>query len=216
MLHFIKKNLHIWLAIALLGISQADIWSQITFDNGYTWVWLWYCHIMATLLSVAFLLRSSLLASIVLVSAMPSQFMWIVDFIMLLLGLDGQRTAWILNTNLNAWWTPHLSLLLHVIIIPLAIIAVWRFGFNNKSLKYSIALATVVLAASYLFTDPYVNINCVFYPCDLRWPMDKTIIESNPLYFSVSYLLKEILYWTTVGMLNFAILSYIFSKLLKK
>ncbi len=211
----IKKDwIYIFFAFLLLFIDLADYLSLLIIENGYYLSILWYCHVLAYLLIFAFLLRSSLLSSIVLISAIPSQFMWIVDFIKMLIWQNGSRTAWMFAPDLYAWWIPYLSLSLHILIIPLSIFAVWSFGFSKKSISYALPIATVVLLLTYFLTEPHANINCVFFPCDLNLPNDAQEIQRNYLYFSYLYLLREILFWWATGILTY-ILVYNTAKKLR-
>jgi len=212
----IKLNTNILLialAALLILTSASEYLSLILIEHGYVMSLLWFCHILAYILAAGSLLRSSLLSSIALISAIPTQFMWIVDFIQMLLFNSGSRTAWMFANDLNAWWIPHLSLLLHIIIIPISIYAVFKFGFHKRSIFYALAISTIVLFLTFIFTEPYININCVFYPCDLNWQTHSSLINYNKFYGSTLYFIKELLFWYVVGTLVYLIVLRLAKKI---
>ncbi|MCI0559668.1 MAG: hypothetical protein MN733_14340, partial [Nitrososphaera sp.] len=84
---------------------------------------LWYCDAAALILGIALWTKSSPLATMILVTAIPSQFLWIVDFFLQQLGVGLGRTEHLQGLKLSVYL---LSVNLHAIVMPCALYGVWK------------------------------------------------------------------------------------------
>jgi hypothetical protein len=124
---------------------------------------LWFCTIAALILAVALYLQNRIWMSAILVLAIPAQFLWISDFFLHIFGIGLGRTAQLFDFGTDIFLT---SLNLHIILIPIALFATWKYGFEFRSFWYGFLFFVLLLCLSFVLTDPLDNVNCVFYSCD--------------------------------------------------
>jgi hypothetical protein len=209
----IKKELHKkvldLLAILLLLIVIVNMCIHLaTWSDGWTEVF-WFCNSAAILLSLGILLRKTVLVSTVLVTSIPAQFLWIVDFLLISLGFHGLgRTAELFQ---YAWPIILISIILHILIIPTAVYATWFYGFKKKSILISILFILYLFIAPYFLSTPDDNINCVFYPCD------QTLDTIGSSHFPILYVTWQYMIFVTIrGIVTFLIAYFIFLFLFHK
>lgn len=122
---------------------------------------LWFSDIALFLITAALWLESPLLASVAAVSVLLPELVWNVDYFGRLLtgrrivGLadymfDGRRSAFLRGLSL-----------FHVVLPPLLVWAVHRFGYDPRAFWVQTAVAAVVLPASYLLVPEEKNVNWV-------------------------------------------------------
>ncbi len=169
---------------------------------------LWYCEVALVFLAIAYWRQSALIASTILVTAIPAQFLWIMDFFLnSFFGFSFGRTEWMFDPTAPLI-IPALSTVVHFVVIPGSTYAVWLFGFSKSSLRVALLATPILLIATFLLTDPVLNRNCVFFPCDLHMTKDATfILQYSPPFFSVWYLLYNIVFWMTTITLSFKIIK---------
>lgn len=162
-----REKLHVVLGIFLLIVVILNV-----FINDYS-VYidadklLWYCNLFSFILSFAMIFGNSIFITAVFVTAIPAQGVWIIDFVLELLGVGLGRTAQVfMESGLDAG----LSILMHLIVIPISFYGIYKFGFNKKSLKFSLLLILIMVFTTFFFTDVSDNRNCVFYACDAENP----------------------------------------------
>ena len=208
-----KKILNVF-AVALIIIVFANTLINFFYWNdGWTEI-LWYCSLASLVLSAGILLKNSYLNSIVLTTAIPAQFFWILDFVLKLVGMDGfGRTGWLFEWP---FITIFLSIVLHVVLIPLAIYSVWVYGFKKKSLLFTFIFIIVCMVLPFLFSAYDDNVNCVFYSCDLNF--DEAINTTSPMFMlgSVSYLGFITLRWLAWSIIIYFGLILLFQRVFKR
>ncbi len=186
------------LAIFVFIVVLLNTLTHIFFE-GFDWAELiWFCDLMSYILAYALWTKNRFVISTVFLASVPAQFMWIVDFFMQLSGSGMGRTAWMFEDS-YVWWTPFISTVMHAILIPVSAYAIYKLGFVKKAILGVYFIIFTLLPISYFFTDPTINRNCVFYPCDLNFIDDKAVIEANPIYMSKAYLLQTITDWLIYG-----------------
>jgi len=164
---------------------------------------LWFCDMTAVFLGVGLMFKSKKIATLTLVMAIPAQFLWIVDFFLEIFGDGMGRTAQLWSYGDTVFW---FSVNLHAILIPISSYAVWRLGFDNKTLGYVLLYAFLLLVVTYLTTEPIENRNCVFYGCDSVDPGDGYL-----RYFIFDFLIP----WQLIFIASFFVQKKVFF-LLKK
>jgi len=125
---------------------------------------LWFSDIALFTTAAALWLESSLLASMMALSVIVLESVWIIDF---LIGLISGSSV----TGLSAYMfdskisVPIRALSLFHVVLP--VILVWllyRFGYDTRALIAQTVLAWIVLPASYFLTKPSENVNWVHGP----------------------------------------------------
>ncbi len=188
------ESLHKILAVTVFFVVAANQLTHIFFEGLDFGELLWFCDLMSFVLAYALWTKNRFLLSTVFLSSVPAQFMWIVDFFMNLYGSGFGRTDWMFEES-YVWWTPYLSTLMHAILIPFSAWGIFRYGFEKRAILGVYFIVLALLPATYFFTDPTINRNCVFFPCDLNFIDDANIIRSNDFYMSSAYLFKEMFTW---------------------
>lgn len=208
-----NKKLHekilAYLSIFLILAVLFNLYTNtLHWSDGWTEIF-WYCDIAAVILAIGILFKKTYLFSGTLIMAIPAQLIWIFDFILKVLGFSGfGRTELLFSLPFTTILT---SIIIHIILIPIAIYSVIIYGFDRKGLWVSLIFSTVLLLISF-FVSPYdSNINCVFYPCDIRFEDSL----SSSFYFTKEYLLLEILKWGAIFVGFYFILLAFFKKLFK-
>lgn len=123
---------------------------------------LWFSDIALLTTAAALWLESSLLTSMMAVSVIVLESVWIVDFVIGLIGgssLIG-LSAYMFDAKISL---PLRALsLFHVILPPLLVWLLHRFGYDTRALIAQTVLAWIVLPASYFLTKPAENVNWVY------------------------------------------------------
>lgn len=156
---------------------------------------LWFCDVAAIVTCVALWLESPLLAGSQAVAMTVSQTVWIIDF------LSGGRllgfAAYMFDPGIKLYVRALSSF--HIWLPFLLLWMVWKVGYHRRSFWFQTVLCGLVLAASFLLTDPRhprrgypyeaVNINRVYGP---------KLIEVQHWMPSVAYLLLQIVFYPVV------------------
>lgn len=125
---------------------------------------LWFSDIALFTTAAALWLESSLLASMMAVSVVVLESVWIIDFVIGLIAGSSVigLSAYMFDSKISL---PIRALSLFHIVMP--VILVWllhRFGYDTRALIAQTVLAWIVLPASYFLTSPSQNINWVYGP----------------------------------------------------
>ena len=125
---------------------------------------LWFSDIALLTTAAALWLESSLLASMMAVSVVVLESVWIIDFLIGLIAGSSVigLSAYMFDSKISL---PIRALSLFHIAMP--VILVWllhRFGYDRRALIAQTVLAWIVLPASYFLTSPSQNINWVYGP----------------------------------------------------
>lgn len=188
------KDAFFWLGILIAVVVGFDI-----FANFGDWTELvWFCTVAATALSWALFRKDALVMTVCLVLSIPAQTPWVFDFVLTLLGHGMGRTEMLRETSPLIFWG---SIVIHTIVVPVSAWGVWKLGFSRKALWPAFISGACLLLASFLFTLPYKNVNCVFYPCDADDP-GSGYVE----YF----LFRSIVMWAVIVPASYFILRWVF------
>jgi hypothetical protein len=125
---------------------------------------LWFSDIALFTTAAALWFESSLLASMMAVSVLVLESVWIIDFLIGLIAGSSVigLSAYMFDSKISL---PIRALSLFHIAMP--VILVWllhRFGYDRRALIAQTVLAWIVLPASYFLTSPSQNINWVYGP----------------------------------------------------
>lgn len=152
----------LWIKIAytlFICVLVPVYWVQYGPSN-----FLWFSDIALFVTAAALWLESSLLVSMMALSVLVLETVWIVDFI---IGLFAGSSV----VGLSAYmFDPKISLpiralsLFHVILPLLLVWLLYRFRYDTRALVAQILLAWIVLPVSYFLTRPSENINWVYGP----------------------------------------------------
>ncbi len=220
----IKKNnkiVTIWnkywnnmLAVFIFLVVFSNQITHIFFEGADMGEIVWFCDSMSYLLAFALWMKNRFLITVVFLASVPAQFLWIVDFFLNIAGVGLGRTDWLFIDS-NVWWTPYISTIMHGILIPSALYGVWKLGFVKKAIFGVYAIIIILLPITYFFTDPTINRNCVFYPCDLNFLEDRAEIITNSFYMTPAYLLKEIGLWIFYASIFYLLVIFFMSQVKK-
>ncbi|NIR81936.1 MAG: membrane-associated protein [Gammaproteobacteria bacterium] len=131
---------------------------------------LWFCDIALITLLLAMWLESALLASMTAVGVLWTSIGWNLDFFTgaTLLGMVGYMFDPAVPLHLRA------MSLFHVALPVLPLWMVHRLGYDRRAFAAQSVLMALVLLATYLLSDPAVNINWTFgldRPQDVMHPL---------------------------------------------
>ncbi len=123
---------------------------------------LWFSDIALLVLVPALWLESPLLVSVIALAVLGPELAWTMDFAgRLLTGVSGfGLSAYMFDAGIPRF-VRALSLF-HLVLPPMLVWLVWRLGYDRRALLGQIALAAVVLPASYLAGSPRENVNWVY------------------------------------------------------
>jgi hypothetical protein len=123
---------------------------------------LWFSDIALFVTAAALWLESSFLASMMALSVLVLESVWIVDFLIgvfagsSVIGLS----AYMFDAKISV---PIRALSLFHIFLPVTLIwLLYRFGYDTRALIAQTVLAWIVLPASYFLTKPAANVNWVY------------------------------------------------------
>lgn len=172
---------------------------------------LWYCNFASVVCGIGILVQSPALVSSVLVTAIPSQFLWIVDFILASFGHGLGRTEVLFEFPRSVFL---ISIVLHVMLIPISFYATCKMGFSKKSIYYGLVLFIfLLLPLTYYVGEVEENRNCVFYPCDLDYHKDYRTIFSHNRYMTLSYLFWNVVgFWSIMAWVSYSLLLFMFNR----
>ena len=152
-------------------MNQAPLWLKIAYTVLVAvivpiyWVrygpanFLWFSDIAFVLLVPALWWQSRLIVSMMALSVLLLEIVWNVDFFVRL--LSGWKIVGLSNYMFDAKlpvWLRALSLF-HLILPPLLIWLLYRWGYEPRALLGQTLLAWVILPLSYWFSTPDNNVN---------------------------------------------------------
>ena len=192
----------LWLKIAatlFYAIIMPKTWKHYTFLN-----FLWFSHIGLIGTVLALWLESRLLASMVLLNTFVADGVgWTLDLLVAL--VSGRHplgaTAYMFDQRIPS--LVRCLSLFHVVVPALLAWMVYRLGYDRRALVAQTLLAWIVLLFCVSFTDPALNINCVFGPGTRRqtfmpeWLYFVILMIYVPLafYMPIHLLLTRWLQW---------------------
>ncbi|HET7288025.1 MAG TPA: hypothetical protein VFI71_11160 [Pyrinomonadaceae bacterium] len=152
----------LWLKIAytlFISVLVPVYWVQYGPGN-----FLWFSDIALFVTAAALWFESSLLASMMALSVLVLETVWIIDFVIGLIagspviGLSAYMFDSKISLAIRA-----LSLF-HIILPLLLVWLLYRLAYDTRALIAQTLLAWIVLPASYFLTKPSQNVNWVYGP----------------------------------------------------
>ena len=120
---------------------------------------LWFSDIALIVLAIALWTRSRLLVSMMAVGTLLLEFAWLLGF---MTGGKLLITGYMFDASIPLWLRSLSGF--HFILPPLLIFLLYRWGYDQRALKWQTLLAWIVLPVTFLTTDQENNINWVFGP----------------------------------------------------
>ena len=134
---------------------------------------LWFSDIALLSLVPALWFEVPLIASMMAVGVLPFELIWLIDFVAG--GNFVGIAAYMFSSENLPLYLRALSLF-HIVLPPVLIFMLIRFGYDRRAIWAQTLLAFTILPISYFFTDPAENINWVFGPGEIQNFM-------SPLYY---------------------------------
>jgi len=125
---------------------------------------LWFSDIALFVTAASLWLESSLLASMMALSVVVLETVWIVDFTIGLISGSSiiGLSAYMFDSKISL---PIRALSLFHIILPLLLVwLLYRLSYDTRALIAQTLLAWIVLPVSYFLTKPSENVNWVYGP----------------------------------------------------
>ncbi|MBI3026912.1 hypothetical protein HYY70_02270 [Candidatus Woesearchaeota archaeon] len=125
----------------------------------------WFCNAMLYLIVIGIYFESSIFLTGIFLGALVVQLPWIIDFLLKLLfryELFGIASYMFDYGFKNIRFYIELD---HLLIIPLSIYGIKRFGFNKNGWIFSTIAAFLLNIGAFAFSSNADNVNCVFYSC---------------------------------------------------
>jgi hypothetical protein len=177
----------------------------------------WFCNLacFAISLSLIFLKREYLkkVAATLLCISIPAQSIWIFAFLSQIFNLSAfqrlESFTYITNIEgniFNAFFNNTfyiLSLLEHVLLVPICLFVVFKIGFDKSIFKYILLTTFLLCTFSFIISPDILNINCMKRGCD-------SLYLGNIYTMSFKHYFKELLINTFTYSLSFTILSKFF------
>ena len=142
------------LYVAILVVVYARRWGWANF--------LWFSDLALIATVPALWLESPLLASLIALTIVLPDGLWIVSYLVQL--ATGRRVIGLADYMFDASkprWLRALSLF-HLWLPPLALWMVWRLGYVHDALHPMLVFSWTVLVVCYAFTKPDDNVNWVY------------------------------------------------------
>jgi hypothetical protein len=152
------ERITLWLTLAyalVVPIIAVTYWRAYGPTN---FLWLSDIALVGTFLSL--LTGSGLLASMMAVGVLPIEIAWAIDF--LGRGRPLGLAAYMFDRRLPLYL--RCLSLFHLALPPTLIFLLYRFGYDERALALQTLLTLIVLAITYIVTNPEQNINWVFGP----------------------------------------------------
>ena len=125
---------------------------------------LWFSDIALFATAAALWLENSLIASMMSLSVIVLESVWIIDFVIGLIAGSSVigLSAYMFDSKISL---PVRALSLFHVVLPLLLVwLLYRFRYDTRALAAQTLLAWVVLPASYFLTKPSENVNWVYGP----------------------------------------------------
>lgn len=162
---------------------------------------LWYCDMTALLLGISLLFNNRTMATVSLVTAVPAQFLWIIDFFLQFFNRGFGRTEELFSYGSWVFW---FSTNLHASLIPISLFAVWQLGFDRLAIKSVLFYMGSLTTITFVFTDYASNINCVFFSCDQKFQLNDFAGYAKYFVFNI------LLCWQIISAISFFVFRFIF------
>ena len=171
---------------------------------------LWYCNFGAIVLSIGLVFRLRMLVNSVLISSIPVQAVWIIDFFLSIFDSGFGRTAWLFESA--GIFVFMLSTIFHGVLIPLSFWGSVKLGYSKRAYVFSLVIFSIMMFSTFFFTDFVQNRNCVFYPCDVIYYKDPGVVLGGLEYNTWRYFQNELLTWYAVFFASYLFWRWYFKK----
>lgn len=167
-----KKNMIVIALLAKIMLALFTIffigvyWREYGPEN-----FLWMSDIALFLTVAALWIESPFLISLCMVSFLPIELMWNLDFLIdLIMGKNITGTAHYMFEKQYAIFVRSLSLF-HVILVPLWLWFTISWGYDKRAIIWAIPMIWIIFVATYFCTKPNTenNINWVYMPVVQGW-----------------------------------------------
>lgn len=130
---------------------------------------LWLSDIGLFLTFFGLWLQSPLLISIAVITCLPLELIWCVDYFLQLFTRRNRLgiVEYMFDTKLSLF-VRGLSLF-HIVLPIIWVVCLFLWGYDNRALLYATLMVWIIFGATYLLTDPKENINWVFFPSAHNW-----------------------------------------------
>ncbi|MBL1457315.1 MULTISPECIES: hypothetical protein [unclassified Methylophaga] len=145
-----------WSFTLMVCIIVPVYWRDLGMTN-----FLWFSDIALIVMVPALWLENRLLSSMMAVSVLFLELMWVLDFVS---GGHFINIAGYMFAEESQWHIQILSAAFHLALPPVLILTLMRLGYDQRALPLQILLAMVVLPVTYLVSGPSDNINWVYGP----------------------------------------------------
>ncbi|MFP5387437.1 MAG: hypothetical protein ACLGHN_15270 [Bacteriovoracia bacterium] len=171
---------------AFVGVLIPVYWKNYGPGN-----FLWFSDIGLFLSVLALWMRSSLIISIIVLTVLPFEIFWNIDFFFqLIAGNELTGLAAYMFDQEKTKFLRGLSLF-HVFMPPIWIWCLYQWGYDRRAFRYAVALGLTALTLSYLLTKPEDNINWVYMPAKYGW----TWISSLQWLLILLVTFPTLIYW---------------------
>ena len=157
-----RASIPFWVKVAysiFVAVLVPVYWNQYGPQN---FLWGSDLVLFGTLLAIWF--ESRLLISMMAIAGLIPELLWTIDYFGRLIGgaeaLPGLGTQYMFNSEIPIF-VRGLSLF-HIVLPPLLLWLLYRFGYQRRALIYQTVLAWLVLLITYLLTEPSANINWIY------------------------------------------------------
>lgn len=161
--------------------------------------YLWLSDVGLFLTVGALWFESPLLISIVSVGIMPLEIVWTLDFLAhIVTGFSPfSLTGYMFDPNLPVYLRG--ISFFHLVLPPLWIFLLNRWGYDRRGWKYAILLCTAIFIATYQLKHPFENINLIFTPTfdHLTW------ISPREWFLGQVILLPFLVFWPMHRLLTY-------------
>lgn len=153
-----------WLYTAFMAVLVPVYWICYGPTN-----FLWFSDITLITTFLALLFELPLIASIAAAFGIVLESIWLVDFLgVFFFDIHLIHLADYMFESQRPLGLRLLSLF-HVVLPPLLLWLVWKLGYVRKAWPWATLLSWIVIATSWLVTDPSLNINWVYGYLNTAW-----------------------------------------------
>ena len=212
-----EKHLrYIWYFLILFFLLKSGIYIYFKWNTIFEAL-LWICPFVTILLWWWLIYKNKLLISAVAVLALTAQPIWVYEFVKFILyWVDGWSrinfSAWFSETNIFLPWMYFtLSFLQHTMVIPISIVACYRYGLHKYTLFASYLIAIIAWVWGFIFWNLQENINCMRRPCDSSYYYNShySLFDTQAFYYWWEHILIGVLYITLVYLVFVLVFRYI-------
>jgi len=167
---------------------------------------LYFCDMSLFLTLIGIWTESALLISMCAVGLVAVQTLWVVDFVLNLVGVPSLHMTDYMFNSASPWYLRGLSLF-HGWLPFLLVYLVWRFGYDRRGLPAWTVLAWVLISICFFFMPP-PNPNAGFTPVNINYVFGmndaaaQTFVHPYVWFAAMMIGLPLLVYWPTHRLLS--------------